>query len=401
MDMKIAEIKAIPVAVPYIGKNQKKAPLTAVLCSVTTDEGITGYGESRAYLGGEITARIIENCAPLLIGCSTKNINPLVRRLHISLHANTLHIQSVSHLFAGVELALWDIVAKEAKMPLHTVWGGDFRKRIELSGRIDPGVPADMEGSARALAAEGYRYFCTTIGGDPILDVERIRAIRRGIPDASRYICADAEQSWPTGTAVDVIRQIQDQGIGWIEQPTMRYNLQSMRDVKGRVHVPIMCDESGADMYDVLNVMKENAADYFRLNAETDAGYNGVRISAGIAESAGVQCVYSDSPMLGIAFAGALQLMAAYPNFSLPWSCGSYEDLADDIISGGKFTMSEIPYIDVPQTPGIGVVPDAERIEKYHQFYLDEVLTSETETTAGDPKVTGMLYRQYYKDFEE
>lgn len=173
--------------------------------------------------------------------------------------------------------------------------------------------------------------------------------------------------------AVSVINGIQDQGIGWIEQPTMRYNLQSLRDVKGRVRVPVMSHESASTMYDVLNVIKENGADYLKLDARYDAGYNGVRISAGIAEAAGIQCVYEGADQLGIAMAGALHVMAAYRNFSMAYCWGDYAQLKDDILENGKFCMREIPYVEVPDGPGLGVEPKQEKMERYHAYYLKEV----------------------------
>ncbi len=397
--MKIEDIRVAPVAVPY--KKSGKEPLTSVIVEVTTDTGITGIGESPAVLGGKVTADIIESTREILIGRDASAINPLMKLLYVAYHANQLHVQSVSWIFSGIELALWDIGAKTAGVPLHEYWGGTFRKKIELMGVIERDKPERMTAAAADLMAQGYRTVYTELGRNPQEDVEAVKAIRRGMPDKSKLICADMGQMLSTGMAVTVINGIQDQGIGWIEQPTMRYNLQSLHDVKGRVNVPIMSHESGSTMYDVLNVIKANGADYLKLDARYDAGYNGVRISAGIAESAGIQCVYDGTGQLGVAMAGALHVMAAYPNFSMAYSWGDYPDLENDILVGGKFRMEELPYVNVPDDPGLGIKLDQDLVKQYHDYYIREIYEKGTEHKNTDPYQSGGMFRQYFKDFEE
>ena len=80
-------------------------------------------------------------------------------------------------------------------------------------------------------------------------------------------------------------------------------------------------------MYDVLNVVKKDAADYLYLDGRFHTGYNDVRISAGTAEAAGIQCIYHAASGVGIAFAMDLQMIAATANCTLANEAFTYENL--------------------------------------------------------------------------
>lgn len=95
---------------------------------------------------------------------------------------------------------------------------------------------------------------------------------------------------------------------GGFEQPTIRYNLKSLSDVKHRTAVPILGHEVNWTMYELINVLRENCVDCVKLDGRFDAGYTGVRISAGMAEAAGIPCVHQSFFQLGISLAGVYTL---------------------------------------------------------------------------------------------
>lgn len=142
---------------------------------------------------------------------------------------------------------------------------------------------------------QGSEQSNTKLGMDPDDDVAAVAAMRRGASDPGIVICGDANQAWPVGVAVNTINRMEPYGMGWIEQPTIRYNLKSLSDVKHRTAVPILGHEVNWTMYELINVLRENCVDCVKLDGRFDAGYTGVRISAGMAEAAGIPCVSSRS----------------------------------------------------------------------------------------------------------
>jgi len=222
--------------------------------------------------------------------------------------------------------------------------------------------------------------------------------MRKGAPDPAVKIRVDANQSWSTGVAINTINKMEPYGIEWVEQPVIMYNIDALRDVKNAVNVPILGHEANWTMYDLMNVLKSNAVDYVKLDGRFDAGYTGVRISAGMAEAAGVQCAHHSFFILGVAVAGSLHVIASCPNFSMANSMSEYADMLDDVIVGGPLRMKQAPYMEVPETPGIGVSIDEERLKKYHELYVKEILEKGFERETEVHYYTAMFMRTYFKD---
>ena len=402
--MKITDMRVTPVAVPLkpvaSASKMRIGPrvLLAVLVEIDTDEGITGIGESPCFLGNDLCSEILMSARPYLLGKDPRNINRLMKELYVQYNLVHLHIHSASWAFSGIEMALWDILGKRTGLPLYKVWGGAYRKKIEFIGSIERQEPEGMEKEAARLAAEGFRVLFTKVGLVPEDDLAAVAAMRKGAPDRNVKIRVDANQAWSTGVAVNTINRMEPYGMGWIEQPTIRYNLKALKDVKNRINVPILGHEVNWTMYELVNVLRENCVDYVKLDGRFDAGYTGVRISAGMAEAAGVQCVHHSFFQLGISLAGSLHVMASCPNFSMACSWGEYEFMLDDVIVGGPLRMKEPPYLDIPDTPGIGVELDRDKLQFYNEFYVREIFEKGYERETERPYYTAMFMRPYFKD---
>lgn len=402
--MKITDIVATPVAVPLekaeTTSRMRKGPnaVIAVIVEVHTDEGIVGIGETPAVLGVDLSTAIVNSTKPLLLGRDAKDINVLMKRLYVVYNANHLHHHAASWAFSGIELALWDIAARKAGVPLYQLWGGSFRDKIELIGIIERQDLDGMEREARRLSEAGFRTIYTKLGMDPDDDVAAVAAMRRGASDPGIVICGDANQAWPVGVAVNTINRMEPYGMGWIEQPTIRYNLKSLSDVKHRTAVPILGHEVNWTMYELINVLRENCVDCVKLDGRFDAGYTGVRISAGMAEAAGIPCVHHSFFQLGISLAGSLHVMASCPNFTLASSWGEYGKMIDDVIIGGPLKMKTVPYLEIPTAPGIGVELDRDKLALYHSFYQKEIYEKGYERETERSYYTAMFMRPYFKD---
>ena len=405
LKMRITDVVATPVAIPLhkaeTASKMRKGPnaVIAVIVQVFTDEGYVGIGETPAVLGLDLSAAIVNSTRPILLGQDPLEINRLIKQLYVQYSLAHLHIHLASWAFSGIELALWDIAAQAAEVPLYQLWGGSHRDRIEIIGVIERQEADGMAAEAKRLVDMGFRSLYTKIGMDPEDDIAAMTAMRRGAPDMSIKLLGDANQAWPIKVAVNTINRLEPLGIGWIEQPVMMYNLDALKEVKSKVNVPILGHESNWTMYNLLEVLKRDCVDYVKLDGRFDAGYHGVRISAGMAEAAGVRCVHHSYFQLGISLAGSLHVMSACPGFSMPCSMGEYGKMIDDVIEGGPLRMSDAPYLDVPRQPGIGVKVDSSKLSRYNEFYIREILEKGYERETENPFYTAMYMRPYFKDF--
>jgi L-alanine-DL-glutamate epimerase-like enolase superfamily enzyme len=134
--MKIAEIRAVPLAVPLqqVGPPSSWAAGAGkqILVRATTDDGLTGWGECFAYGATAAVCRVVDDAlAPIVLGQDPSRIECLVDRMHRALMIwgrRGLAMMAVS----GVELALWDLVGKARSAPVYELLGGLCQSRLRV-----------------------------------------------------------------------------------------------------------------------------------------------------------------------------------------------------------------------------------------------------------------------------
>ena len=193
-----------------------------------------------------------------------------------------------------------------------------------------------------------------------------------------------------------MIKDLEQYGIEFVDQPVLMFNLDALVRVKEAVSVPIAAHESGWTMYEVLNVIKRNAADVIHIDPRFDLGFTGARISAGFAEAAGIPVVAHSFGEVGVAFAAILHLVAATPNFTLANQEDGYRLLTNDIIKGGP-----LPFrgnrVTVPSGPGLGVDLDPDLFAQYAHVYEREVRYVHSGPGLHTATYSAMYLRSYLK----
>jgi L-alanine-DL-glutamate epimerase-like enolase superfamily enzyme len=398
--MRITNLRATPVAVPL--KKKKRSPseaqkyLQSVLVEVFTDEGIVGIGESHAALGADVTKLILESVKGLILHEDPTDVEVLKKRLYAACNLTHLHIHAANWALSGIDMALWDIVGKASRKPLHEIWGGAFRRRIEYYGAISRTNPKDIAEQAKELLDEGFKTLYLKVGFDPEEDLECIRAIREVASTYDRRIeiRVDANQAWSPGEAIRIINKMARFDLELVDQPTLMYDLEGLARVRKAVGVPIASHESSWTFYNVLNIIRYGAADVIHIDPRFDAGFMGARISAGIAEAAGLPVLTHEWAMLGVSTAAYMQLIASTPNFTLA-NQGGCRSLADDVIKGGPLRLRE-GRLDLPEGPGIGVELDPEKVERYGRLY-DETFKGKGFSKEDATVYQLMAYRSFFR----
>jgi len=397
--MEISEITttavAVPIREPRTQSVIRKGPrfLESVVVRVSTDDGFVGLGEAPPLLGVETTEALIRSASKNCIGLSPFHVNRIMKMLYARHNVTHVHPTAATWAFNAIETALWDLVGKACGRPLFEVWGGPFRLEIPFYGYIERQTLEGMEEEAGALAASGFETLYTKVGLGRDEDIQAVAAIRRGAPDQRVRIRVDANQAWSPGEAIDTIRALEPYGLEFVDQPVIMFNLDSLKRVKEAVSVPIAAHEAGWTMYDVLNVLKHNAADILHVDPFFDLGLTGARISAGMAEAAGIPVVLHAYGCLGIGFAAGLHLIASTPTFTLANQEAYYRTLTDDIIEGGPLPFKGA-CVSVPTGPGLGVSLDDTRLKQHAEFYRQKAAGArETRPVT----YTAMYLRSYLK----
>lgn len=232
----------------------------STVIAVETDSGITGYGEVcplgpfylPAYAEG-VRAGVRE-LAPHLIGYDPRELHKLNRRMDSALKGHP-------YVKSGIDMACWDVLGKATGLPLVILFGGRCGDNVQLYRAISQQAPEDMAANVAGYRSQGYRRFQLKVGGDPNIDIQRIREVREMLPPSDRLV-ADANTGWTQHEAIRVVRAVSDLDV-YIEQPCLNY--EECLAVRRASNHPFILDENidGLDMF--LRAKSDLAMDVVNL----------------------------------------------------------------------------------------------------------------------------------------
>lgn len=367
--MKICTIETIPVQVPINpqrairGGRGSHSISPFLLVKIHTDEAIVGLGEvscTPVWSGEDqvTAAHFINNFfAPLLIGQDPTQINALLPRIHKAVANNPF-------TKAGLEMALWDILGKVANLPLYQLFGGALQERVITKFSVSGVEPARAAEIAEWAVAQGFRTMKVKVGLEPDEDVARVRAVREAVGPEVR-LGVDANGGWSPQVAIQTIERLQAFDIYFAEQPVPDQDVSWLADVRRKVSIPIMADESVYTVEDAFTIARQNAADALSLYVGK-GGLTQARAIAAVAGAAGLVCTVGSNLELGIANAAMIHLALATPAIdSQRFPC----DILSPFYYESDLLTEPLPihagHATAPTGPGLGVALDDELVARY------------------------------------
>ncbi|MFD2935609.1 mandelate racemase/muconate lactonizing enzyme family protein [Spirosoma flavum] len=323
-----------------------------ILVEIQTDERITGWGEGSHLwmIVGETQASGLaaaDDMARLLIGRNPLDIEGCINSL-------TRYLPGHPTTRSAFDMALYDIAAKAARMPLYQFLGGAKRPLV-TDETIYINTPERMVDDALRIQDKGAEAIKVKLGTNLRDDIERIEAIRKAIGD-SIPIRTDANQGWDVVTASGVLRAIGDWNVQYCEQPVKRHDIAGLRQIRRNATVPIMADESLFDAPDAIRLVREEAVDYFNIKLSKSGGiFEALKINA-IAEAAGIPCMIGCMSESRLALTANAHFATARQNIRFCDLDGCFEHADDPVFGGITYNGYQI---ELPETPGIGAEVDA------------------------------------------
>ena len=235
--MKITDVKAIPLAIPLqedpsassgsvSAMASAKASSMHVLVVVRTDEGLYGYGEAFRFTPGVVCKFIDEALKPLLTGKDPLQISALWNMMYQTTFRygrKGMAIQCIS----GIEIALWDLLAKYRNMPLYEILGGVFRSRARAyASMLRYNSPAEAARAAMRFVEEGYSAIKLHQ-----TDIESVKAVREVIPEDVELML-DVNGIWSPRESLEAVKKLEEYRLLWLEEPVM-----PMDDYEGLAYV--------------------------------------------------------------------------------------------------------------------------------------------------------------------
>lgn len=312
--MKIARIFAHRVELPsregsYKWSGGKSVDVfDSTVVGVETDAGLVGHGEVcplgpfylPAYAEG-VRAGLRE-LAPHLIGLDPRELLQLNHRMDAALKGH-------AYVKSGIDVACWDLLGQAAGLPACTLLGGRFGDAVRLYRAISQEAPDAMAAKVAGYRAEGYTRFQLKVGGDPDVDIERIRQVRAILKPTDRLV-ADANTGWTQHEAVRVARAVRDLDV-YVEQPCLTY--EECLAVRRRCDHPFVLDENIDGIDVLLRARADLAMDVVNLKISKLGGLTKAKQARDLCASMGIAMTIEDSWGGDIATAAIAHLAHSTP----------------------------------------------------------------------------------------
>ena len=165
----------IPLSAPISWASGKRSGSTRLICEVTTENGVKGYGETICLL--DFVEPVFRNLVkPLGLGRKVTDVERLTRAAEGAGYYH--HKRALVFALSALEMAMWDARGKHAGLSLHEMWGGAYRDRIEMCAYVYISDPKDVADELIAYRDQGFSSFKLKVGLDPEQDIALVRTAR-------------------------------------------------------------------------------------------------------------------------------------------------------------------------------------------------------------------------------
>jgi mandelate racemase len=162
---------------------------------------------------------------------------------------------------AAIDMALWDALARVHSMPLVRMLGG-VEKPVRAYGAVGYDGVQDSGKGAESWAKLGFTGVKAKIGYPTVQeDLAVVRAIRKAAGD-DMAIMVDYNQCLTPTEAVERIRVLDDEGLTWVEEPTLAHDYAGHALVAREARTPIQCGENWWGTLDMLHAIEAQASDF-------------------------------------------------------------------------------------------------------------------------------------------
>ena len=241
---------------------------TAHLVEVETDEGITGWGEcfgpgNIALANKYIVEKVIQ---PLIKGDDPLKKEYIWHKVYNLLRDSGqkgMPIQALS----GIDIALWDILAKKSNLPLYQLLGGKTNDKIPVYGygmMLQKKTVEELcelfKNEASQIKEKNFKAMKMKIGMGPKEDLKLVSAVRDTIGSEFKLM-VDANHAYNKNDALYVGRGLDEMNIYWFEEPVAPEDYDSYKELKEKLKTNIAGGEAEFTKYGWNQLIKNNCID--------------------------------------------------------------------------------------------------------------------------------------------
>jgi L-alanine-DL-glutamate epimerase-like enolase superfamily enzyme len=310
---------------------------------------ITSHGFDRA------TGETLRHILPDIIGRHPGERELLWRQLR------NLGTPMVPQAHSLIDIALWDMAARHAGLPLYQILGGARDKILSYASTpllADIAAYIDYVGERRREGFKAVKFHCWCV---PERDLPMCEAVAKHFEGNGLTLMLDVEQRYDLLGAKRVARRLGEIGFRWFEAPLVDTDIEGYREIRRQSTVPVIAaGNTWIDLQMLLQGAKAGAWSALRVDATICGGITPLAKIMGLAEALGmdveIQCWgYT------LTQAANLHVMLAYGNctyFEQPVPYPAFEYGSLDVIR-----TDAQGYVHAPRGDGLGIGIDWGSIE--------------------------------------
>jgi len=354
--MKITKIETLVVSIPFDtgGAKQGMRPglaawdrMAALMVRLETDEGLEGWGESFGHFVIPGTEAILNRLVgPWFLGKDSSQIATLMEDATRAFHGFGRN-GPVLYALSGIDIALWDLAAKRARLPLYRLLGGG-------SGEVRLYASLMRTGASRELLSVSCRK-----ARDAGFSLVKLHEATIPAFEAARdsvgpevEITLDVNCPWSVMEAKGVARAIRDKGFHWLEEPVWPpEDFAGLAEVRSE-GVAIAAGENIGSLHEFRRAFEAGAVDVAQPSVIKLGGISVMKQVFTLAQAFGVRvvphCFY-----WGPGYLATAHLAAAMPRPALVETAFiAFEKQPHPLFDPSKGSLK------LPDTPGLGFAPD-------------------------------------------
>ncbi|MCX6597317.1 MAG: mandelate racemase/muconate lactonizing enzyme family protein [Acidobacteria bacterium] len=354
--MRITKIRAFRVELPLHEGSYKWSGGNSVdvfdstVVEIETDAGITGYGEVcplgpaylPAYAAGARTG--IAEIAPHLLGLDPTQLSVINQQMDRAMRGHP-------YVKSALDMACWDILGKASGQSVAVLLGGRFGEDFALYRAISQDSPQAMAEMVHLYRSQGYTKFQLKVGGNPDVDIERIRQAA-AVLSSGEVLVADANTGWTQHQAMRVATAVRDVDV-YIEQPCRHY--EECLAIRQHTDRPMVLDESIDDVLLVLRGYHDQAMDVINLKISKVGGLTKARQIRDLCVSLGIAMTIEDTWGGDIITAAIAHLAHSTPP-ELLFSATDFNSYVTVSIAEGA-PQRQHGRLAASTAPGLGITP--------------------------------------------
>jgi L-alanine-DL-glutamate epimerase-like enolase superfamily enzyme len=368
--MKITNVQAIVLKLPDIS-SAADGTQDDLIIIVETDEGITGYGEvdTAPYVGKAVVEAYMSHGTCYGLREAVVGSDPFDHeQIWNDMWAKTYYYGRsgpVMHVMSGIDMALWDIMGKATGKPVHKLLGGSYTDKVRpYASALMPDSRDEVKKMAETYASQGFtaiKFGWGPLGYDIHTDIELVKAARKAAGDKVELMI-DIGKRYRLKQAMYVAKALEELNVYWLEEPLPAEDLEGYKKLVESTTLRIATGEEESGRRAFRRLIEETHIDVVQPDISRCGGLTEAKKIAMLAEDANILCV-PHAFKSGVLVAASIQLIAALPHapfleFSVTASGIRKEILVNPFVQKDGF-------VEVPQTPGLGIELNMEAIRKY------------------------------------